>query len=144
MPVGFGFGVGDLIATVGLFRDVAVALKDHGGARDDHAKTISTLETASSILSCLETLYSATGNDATLNAIRGLAHVIRRDVDEFLASIEKYKVQLCQPRTTRNCLNSAAAKIKWSQFVAKRVTKLHREVQIHMSSLDLLLNLNNM
>jgi hypothetical protein len=144
MPVGFGFGVGDLIATIGLFRGVAVALKDHGGARDDHAKTVSTLERASSILSCLETLYSATGNDATLNAIRGLAHVIRRDVDEFLASIEKYNVKLRQPCSSRNFLNGATAKIKWSQFVAKRVTKLHQEVQIHISNLDLLLNLHNM
>ena len=144
MPVGFGFGVGDFIATIGLFRGIAVALKDHGGARDDHAKTLSTLETASSILSCLENHYSATGDIATSNAIRGLAHMIRRDVDDFLASIEKYKVRLCKPRGTRDFLNSTVAKIQWSQFVAERVTKLHQEVRIHMSSLHLLLNLNNM
>lgn len=144
MPVGFGFGVGDFIATINLFKNVASALKDHGGARDDYNKTLSRLETTSAVLSCLEALDSPTGDAATLNAIRGLAHVIRKDVDDFQASIEKYRVKLLQSRGTKKHFSSAVAKIKWSQFVANEVTKLYQGVQIHTTSLDLLLTSHNM
>jgi hypothetical protein len=143
MPVGFGFGVGDFIATVNLFKNVAVALKDHGGALDDYHKTLSNLETTSIVLSCLANIDGSTKDVAELNAIRGLAGLIQRDVNTFLASIEKYKTKL-ESRDPRRFMTAAATKIKWSQFIAGKVSKLYQDIHISTTSLGLLLNLYNM
>jgi hypothetical protein len=91
MPVGFGFGVGDFIATVNLFKNVAVALKDHGGALDDYHKTLSNLETTSIVLSCLANIDGSTKDVAELNAIRGLAGLIQRTSIRFSQALKSTK-----------------------------------------------------
>lgn len=97
MPVGFEFGVGDLIATIKLFKDVAEALKDHGGAVDDFQKTLRHLESLKAIVTCLEEIENTMGRSANLRAVQHLAEHIKRVVDEFLAKIQKYKFSLRYP-----------------------------------------------
>lgn len=55
MPIGVSFGVGHFIATGGLFKDVAVALKDHCGARDDYEKDPFSLVLDTTVSSILAT-----------------------------------------------------------------------------------------
>jgi hypothetical protein len=94
MPVGFGFGVGDLIATINLFNDVAVALKDHGGALDDYQKTLAHLESMRAILMYLANASNQSRTSASLTSIHNSAMHIKDEVENFLANINKYKARL--------------------------------------------------
>lgn len=141
MPVGFGFGVGDFITTIKLFKDVASALKDQGGALDDYQKTLRNLETTSAILSCLANLNESSSDAASVNAIRSLAHLIQKDVDSFLTGIDKYKLTL-GARNSRKSLVGAASKIKWSQYVAGQVSHLNQDIDVKTRSLKFLLDLH--
>ena len=41
---------GDFVTVLNLFKDIGVALKDHGGASDDYRRTVNELETIKAIL----------------------------------------------------------------------------------------------
>ena len=140
MSVGFGFSIGDFIAAVDLFRKVTVALKDSGGARDDYLKTLSNLETLQSILGCRTNIKVDTHNSASGQAIQRLAHLIKKDVEDFVNKIDKFKATL-GPTKSRHLATGVVAKIKWSQYAANNVRKLYQEIDVKTTSLNLLIDL---
>lgn len=143
MPIGFGFGVGDFIATLNLFKDVAVALKDQGGALDDYRRTLAHLESISAILTCLAEVDDPKWRSASLNAIRRSAQRIKDEVNSFLAKINKYKATLGL-QGSRASFTSAASKVKWSKYVAGQVTQLYADVNRETNKLQLLLDYHNL
>lgn len=141
MSAGFGFSVGDFIAAVNLLREVAIALKDNGGACDDYEKTIAKLEITKSILSWIESIRDRPGGSASIHAIHSLANLIRDDVESFLARIKPYGDTL-RNRKTKHFAAEAVAKIKWSQCVASEVKRIYREIDSKTASLNLLFSLH--
>ena len=143
MPIGFGFGVGDFVTTINLFKEIAVALKDHGGALDDYQKTLNHLESLCAILECLADISDPTKNSASLNAISRSAQRIKDEVDNFLTGITKYKARF-ESRNLAGPLIRATAKIEWSQYVATQVTKVYVDVDCETNKLRLLLDYHNL
>lgn len=64
MPVPFGFSFGDFVSAVSLFKDIVVALKDHGGASDNFQQTTKELDTIVTILDELQHLPASNQNSA--------------------------------------------------------------------------------
>ena len=141
MSAGFGFSIGDFIAVVNLLRQVGIALKDSGGARDDFWNTITKLETTRAILSCIANFEGSKEDLATVHAIHSLASQIQGDVERFISKIQRYQGKIGSVQA-RHFGYSTFAKIRWSQSVAGDVRRLYEDVDSKLTSLSLLFNLH--
>jgi hypothetical protein len=124
-----------------LFKDIGVALRDHGGASSDYQKTLQHLTVVHTILQQLETFKSSTGDLPQINAIRGQSQLIEHDVAHFLKRLEKYSDTL-RGRGRKGFQHDTLSKIKWSQHMAEQVRALRRHVDTQLSSIHLLLGLH--
>lgn len=141
MAVPIGISVGDFIATIKLFKDIANALDEHGGAQSDYQNTVRNLETVQALLSRLESYHSASGQTTQINAIRAQAQAIHADVQTFLRNVQKFKKSLGSgvPTSKRHGI---VDKLKWSRKQAKKVAKLSTSVDVGLRNIQVLLDLD--
>ena len=123
-----------------VFKDLALALQDRGGASSDYQKTILDLETIAKILLELQSLQPAESNLSQTNSIRGQAQRMYHDVQEFLACIEQLNDKL-GPRAARGFHRGTFAKIRWSQCFATKVKELRNTVHLQTTNIQTLLSL---
>jgi hypothetical protein len=116
-------------------------LKDHGGASDDYRKTLQHLTAVYAVLLELENFSSSVGTLTQINAIRGQAQLIQKDVEQFLKKIKKYKNTL-GARGGQNLYRGILPKIEWSQHIVGHVKILARRVEIQLSNIHVLLGLH--
>lgn len=76
MPVVSGVSVGDFVAVITLSKNVAVALKNQGGASNAYRKTFTSLERKSAILSCVGIVDDRTVNSAISTQFEAFLRVI--------------------------------------------------------------------
>jgi hypothetical protein len=124
-----------------LFKDIGVALKDHGGASSDYQKTLQHLTAVHAVLLQLERFQSSTGNLPEINAIRGQSGLIQNDVGRFLKKVECYKDTL-GGRGRKGFHHGTFSKIKWSQHVAQQARTLCASVETQLLTIHLLLGLH--
>lgn len=140
------FSVGDCIAVLKLFRDVAITVQEYSDAKDDYQRTIINLETLQSILECFDKISFKSRQIPVVNAIRGEAQKACVEIRQACASIERYRSKLgygTSPELYRN----AFARLQWSQMTTattSRLAKASKAVEQSIQKIHLLLGLHTM
>jgi hypothetical protein len=130
------------VSVLNLFKEIGVALKDHGGASEDYQKTLQHLTVVHIVLLQLEKFKSSTGGLTQVNAIRGQAQLIRRDVENFLKTIKKFKSTL-GATAGKKFHHGVLPKINWSQCMVRQVEDLRTRIEIQLSNIHILLGLHH-
>lgn len=152
MPVpGFGYSVGDIIATIEVIAKVVVAFKSGTGASDEYRQVVQELETLSALLQYISTIKSTDRNGAHVNAIKGIALNLQEPLRRFLdkickryGSLGRSQTETCGVRGAVAGLATAGRKARWAVDMGKDVAKLQMAVKTNMASLLLLLNINHL
>lgn len=123
-----------------MSKDICVTLKDHGGAAADYQTTVKKLETIKAVMWSLNDFKSNGTSLGLLNAICTQATSLRQDIDLFLKDIKQYERGLgCG--STKGFRHGVSSKIKWAQYVSKKVGKLDKSTAYHISILQTLLGM---
>jgi len=115
--------VGDIIAIVNLALQIRQALSDSRGASNDYRDLINELDAFRCALAVVEDrILASPPSDDIVRHIRREATTCRRFMQDFLGSIEGYKV-LSEKRQ-----HSTWRKILWSFFKAKEVGNFRQKI----------------
>ena len=141
MPIPFGFSVGDFVTVLNLFKEIGLALRDHGGASDDYQKTIEELETINEILQQLQCLPSATADLSQINAIKAQAQLSQHAVSRVLDNAAKYNSSLGHG-SAKGLYRGMISKAKWATIVSKEVKRLKEVINAQCLSIKLLMDIH--
>lgn len=150
MPVpGFGYSVGDFIATIELIAKVIAAFQDGTGASSEYRQVLQELETVLNLLQHISTIQSTERNFACVNAIKGVALNLQAPLRKFLDNICKRYGALSggQEKWSGNMgagLAVIGRKAQWAIVMEKDIVKLRIVIGTNMSSILLLLNMNHL
>lgn len=152
MPApGFGYSVGDFIATIELIVKVVAAFKDSGGASAEYQQVVQELETLLQLLKHIDTIKSTESNLAHVNAIKGVALSIQEPLQKFLDKVTKRYGSLgANQQKGRGALglcaglSTAGRKVQWAVVMEKDIAKLRATVGTSVSSILLLLNISHL
>jgi hypothetical protein len=133
---------GDFMSFLNLFKEIGVALKDHGGASEDYQKTLQHLTAVHTVLLELEKFKSSTGGLTQINAIRGQAQLIQHEVEKFLKKIRKFESTL-GAAAQKKFYRGVFPKINWSQYVVRQVEDLRTKIEIQLPIIHILLGLHH-
>jgi hypothetical protein len=98
------------------------------------------LETIKAVLLSLNDLKSNGTSLGLLNAIRTQATSLGQDIGLFLKDIKPYEGDLgCG--SAKGFRHGIGSKIKWAQYVSKKVSKLDESTAYHVSILQMLLGM---
>ncbi|KAI8632768.1 hypothetical protein F5Y19DRAFT_462581 [Xylariaceae sp. FL1651] len=164
MAVPFGFSVGDIITVGTLVHNIIRAIDERKGAAADYQSCVSTLR---SLYSCINTIKDSlkfTQNASKLelheiafinglmyemNTCRDLLNVFLKSTFKYTASFlpisEARKLEEAQTviplfregRTSMKRLDKIWKKVSWAAFWDEDVRKLERDLQGHLSALQL-------
>jgi hypothetical protein len=141
MPVPFGFSAGDFVTVLNLFKEIGLALRDHGGASEDYRRTVAELETVKAILQQLQSLPSAVPNVSYVNAIKGQALLLQNEVSGFLDRLARYDGALGHG-SVRGVHRGVISKAKWAILVRKEVKELREIVDAQCRRIELLMSIH--
>lgn len=149
MPVpGFGYSVGDFIATIELIAKVIAAFQDGTGASSEYQQVLQELETLLHLLQHISTIQSTERNFACVNAIKGVALNLQAPLRKFLDNIcKRYGALGGQKKGSRGVgagLGVIGRKAQWAVVMEKDIGKLRVVIGTNMSSILLLLNMNHL
>ncbi|KAL0639007.1 hypothetical protein Q9L58_001888 [Maublancomyces gigas] len=150
MPVpGFGYSVGDFIATIELIAKVIAAFRDGTGASSEYRQVLQELETLLNLLQHISTVQSTERNFACVNAIKGVALNLQAPLRKFLDNIcKRYGAlgggQKKGPSNMGAGLAVIGRKAQWAIVMEKDIAKLRTAIGTNMSSILLLLNMNHL
>jgi hypothetical protein len=129
---------GDLIATIGVFKDVGLALRKSGGASTEFQEITSEHEDLAIILKDIETLDPSSTNPAQLDAIKSHAQLPLQTLNSFLHKIQKYNNSLGNG-SSKGYHRGVLSKAKWATLVSDEVPKLRQKIDAQTTGLRLLL-----
>jgi len=98
------------------------------------------LETTKTVLLSLNDLKSNGNSLGLLNAIRTQATSLGQDIALFLKDIKSYEGDLGYG-CAKGFRHGVGSKIKWAQYVSKKVSKLDESTAYHISILQTLLEM---
>ncbi|KAL9622755.1 MAG: hypothetical protein Q9160_002873 [Pyrenula sp. 1 TL-2023] len=133
----------DFVAAIKLFKDIGVALKDHGGASEDYQNVLQELESINAVLLETQSIKPTANNLKYVNAIRGQAQLSQKTVKDFLDKIAKYDEDL-RSRGRNPFYRGSVAKAKWATYVSKEVGRLREVLQSRSIALRLLFDLEKL
>lgn len=137
MSVGFGFSVGDFLATLKLVGTVIDALRESSDARSSFRSLINELYSLESALLRVNRLDLDISHVEKV-ALRQAASQCQRTIDMFYKKIQNYQPHLQQGGTDSK-IKDAWAKIKWSTCKKNDVEVFRAEIRGHASSIEILL-----
>ncbi|TVY38143.1 hypothetical protein LSUB1_G002853 [Lachnellula subtilissima] len=135
---GFGWSVGDLVASLQLVVKIAGALKETGGAKSDYQESIEFLFGLETTLQNLRSVAPILVNQSQESAVQLEAQKIVKPLSICLAKIQKFDGALGL-ESKRNPWRTAPRKVQWAIFVSKEVKKLRDRISVPMFSLNILL-----
>lgn len=135
---GFGWSVGDLVASLQLVVKIAGALKETGGAKSDYQESIEFLLGLETTLQNLRSVAPSLVNQPQESAVQLEAKKIVKPLSIFLAKIQNFHGALGL-ESKRSPWRTAPRKVQWAIFVSKEVKKLRDRISVPMFSLNILL-----
>jgi hypothetical protein len=132
MAVGFGFSVGDFLATLNLVATIIDALRS---ASHSTSTELLTLETA---LMQVKSIDLDDSQRFEKVALYQAASQCQRSIDAFYGRIQKYQSHLSQAATTFSAKDEWM-KIRWAMCEKKEVDGFRAEIQAHTGSIQVLL-----
>ncbi|KAF2677018.1 hypothetical protein K458DRAFT_447159 [Lentithecium fluviatile CBS 122367] len=142
MPVGFGFSVGDFIATLNLVHDAIEAINDARGSSASYRALIRELYVLESALLRVKNLQLEDELEIEKRALEQTAAQCQRAIDEFFAKIQVYQPHLRGGGSgdgTRARMKDAWMKVKWAFCKEEDVDKFKADLRGHSTSIQLLL-----
>jgi hypothetical protein len=122
---------------------IGKALRDADGASFEYQQIEQELQTLKRTLEVLQALQPNAQNAAHVNVIRCTALSCQWPLADFLRKIGKYERNLGS-YAKRNTIKSAGRKTKWALQMSEEVQKFRAMIIGKISSLNLLLSMQNM
>jgi len=125
-----------------LCKDIAVALKDTGGAATEYQNTLRELQRGAAIFLEAQNVKDDGRNTGQVLATRSLAGSASKTLADGLKSITRFdgKLGVAAPQGARHGMVS---KIRWTTSMGKELTKLRQSLDVQVQSLTLLIQLHN-
>jgi hypothetical protein len=137
MSVGFGFSVGDFLATIKLVGTVIDALRESSHSTSRFENLLSELEALDTVLNNVIRLELDESQRFEKLALYQVATQCQRTIDAFWNRTQKYQTHLSK-RGTNSRLKDGWAKVKWAVCEQGEVDIFRAEIQGHISSLQVL------
>jgi hypothetical protein len=139
MPAPFGFSIGDFIAVATLIKDIASALQESGGARDDYQELERELELLELALSAVKSLTGPPQRQSEIMAIKLVALSCRHSLDVFYANIKKYNQNLSvTSRVSR--MRASGKMLQWGLLMQSDIAKLRSYITTHVGNMNTLIS----
>ncbi|KAI9766887.1 MAG: hypothetical protein M1840_006184 [Geoglossum simile] len=120
-------GIGDFVALAHVIHLLINETKSTLPAKTQYQKVITELDLLDKNMSMLESLTPIDSEADQLSAIQQTAATCRRDLDEFLRKIAKYKNPLGESSRI-GTLRALPHKVDWRVNVSKEVERLHARI----------------
>jgi hypothetical protein len=138
MSVGFGFSVGDFLATIKLVGTVIDALRESSHSTSRFENLLGELEALDTALNNVKRLELDESQRFEKLALYQVAAQCQRTIDAFWNRIQKYQTHLSKGGTNSR-LKDGWAKVKWAVCEQWEVDMFRAEIQGHISSIQVLL-----
>jgi hypothetical protein len=125
-----------------LLKDIAVALKDTGGAATEYQNTLHELQRGAAILLEAQNVKDDGHNTGQVLAIRSLAGSASKTLEDGLKSITRFDGKL-GVGALRGARHGMVSKIRWTTSMGKELKKLRQSLDVQVQSLTLLIQLHN-
>jgi len=122
----FSVGIGDVIATSKLIKDIIDCLRSAGGARSEYQELVTELDALKIALDDLSQLSSSATPSALLDTIKSC----RKRLDEFWAKIKPYEPSLGSSSRS-NALRGTKDKLLWTFCQKEEIVQLQRNLQFY-------------
>ncbi|KAF4464232.1 hypothetical protein FALBO_8937 [Fusarium albosuccineum] len=141
---GFGFSAGDFISAVKLISDITKALKDTGGAAENHCGVLTDLNLLKDVLEQLQREHTVAASSSTNNPFvthaRRQASLTLSTLADFLNVISKFGAKL-GPQRPSPWYRGVGRKAQWAVVYAKHVDDLRMRVGTQLQTLSILTQL---
>ena len=134
----FGVSAGDIIAAIGVVRDLIKALRASGGASQEFTGLMLELYSLETALLDVKALHLATEQERHQTALRQAATQCQRTVDRFLRGLRKYQPYLGNPNGSHGW-KDVIRKIQWQMCKQDELVKFRAEVGSHAHSINMLM-----
>jgi hypothetical protein len=138
MSVGFGFSVGDFLATIKLVGTVIDALRESSHSTTRFENLLNELEALDTALQNVKRLEFDESQRFEKLALYQVAAQCQRSIDAFWSRIQKYQSHLSKDGTNSR-LKDGWAKIKWAVCEQGEVDTFRAEIRGHISSIQVLM-----
>jgi hypothetical protein len=137
MSVGFGFSVGDFLATLRLVGTVIDALRETSHSTSTFENVVDELEALDAALKSVRQLEFEESQRFEKLALYQVAAQCQRSIDAFWTRIHKYQPHLSKGGTDSR-LKDGWAKIRWAVCEQGEVDTFRAEIHGHTSSIQVL------
>ena len=138
MPVGFGFSVGDFIASIKLVRTVIDSLSSSSKSSVELQEIFYQLHSLETALKDVKHLEVDGSLDAENLALKQSATQCQETINDFLRNTESYQPHLLQKKDASTA-NDQWKKIKWALCKKKDLAQFKVDLLVHTDSISLLL-----
>jgi len=128
----FSVGIGDVIATTKLIKDIIDCLRSAGGAKSEYQELVTELDALKIALNDLSRLSSR----ATPSALNDTIKSCHERLDEFWAKIKPYEPSLGSSSRS-NALRGTKDKLLWTFCRKEEVVQLQRNIQFYSSVINM-------
>jgi hypothetical protein len=139
MSVGFGFSVGDFLATLKLVGTIIDALRESSHSSAAFQELLNEFEAFETALNHVKRIDFDSSQQFEKVALHQAAAQCQRAIDAFWIKIQKYQPHLSKAGTSSQ-VKDGWAKIKWAVCKKKEVDNFRVEIRAHTSSIQLLMD----
>lgn len=139
MSVGFGFSVGDFITALQLVGQVIDALREVGGAGQEHRELMHELYTLETALINVRRVEVDESLQGEVIALRQAASQCQFTIQNFLKKVQHYQPHLATGGSGSR-MKDAWMKIRWAVCKKEDVGKLRADLRGHTGSIEILLS----
>ena len=140
-------GVGDIIALIGVVRELATALDGSRGSKSEYQEVRRELDGLEKALLSHHQLSQARCEDPALNAIfrstQSTAEDCQKCIEVFSQQTVKFDRSLGVGQGGNIC-RDVTMKVRWQLSKKEEVARFRAEIGQHISSLNMLLGIANM
>ncbi|CAI6342518.1 unnamed protein product [Periconia digitata] len=139
MSVGFGFSVGDFLATLKLVGSIVDALREASHSTSMFHELLNELEALDTALNHVNRVEFDDSQHFEQLALYQAAAQCRRSIDTFWGETRKYQPHLSKDGTDSR-MKDSWMKVKWAVCKKKDVDAFRAEIQAHTSSIQVLMD----
>ncbi|KAF5648008.1 hypothetical protein F52700_1222 [Fusarium sp. NRRL 52700] len=140
----FGYGVGDVIAILGLFERIAIELRNYKGAPMHFQRLYVELDLMQSTLKHVLTLKPESPTEhRTLETVRAIIMHCKQPLQSMAEKMRAKESSLGHFKTTRS-LSSIGTRLHWSMIAQGDVEELRKTLMSQMAAINILLSVQQM
>lgn len=138
MSIGFGFSVGDFLATFKLVRTVIDTLRESSNSGSAYRELLNELCSLETALLRVKRIDLDESRHVDKLALRQAAAQCQRTIDSFWKKVQKYQLHL-QDGGTSSKIKDGWTRIKWAVCRKENVQNFRTEIAAQTGSIEVLL-----